>query len=108
MVLVEFAHAFGQRYELPISLKLFLLGGASVVFLSFLLVIQRKVSAQPKKVSEEIHLKKFSWVWAAISFIIFGLFVAAGIFGSQEIPENIVPTLFWLYIWIAVPLSCGV
>jgi hypothetical protein len=42
-----------------------------------------------------------------LSFVFLGLFVAAGIFGSQEPAENIVPTLFWLLIWIAVPLSCG-
>ncbi len=108
MGLPVFAHAFGQRYELPISLKLFLLGGASVVFLSFLLVIQRRVSAQPKYAKEEIHLKKFNWVWAIVSIIILGLLAATGLFGSQEIPENILPTIFWLVIWIAVPLSCGV
>ncbi len=102
------AHAFGQRYELPISLKLFLLGGAAVVFLTFLLIIQKKVSSRPVKTKEEIHIKDFSWPWAAISFALFALFAAAGIFGSQEIPENIVPTAFWLVIWIAVPLACGV
>ncbi len=30
-----------------------------------------------------------------------------GITGSQEIPENIVPTTFWLVVWIIVPLTCG-
>ncbi|MGH7750680.1 MAG: hypothetical protein ACREQ5_38805, partial [Candidatus Dormibacteria bacterium] len=32
----------------------------------------------------------------------------AGIIGSQEVAENIVPTSFWLIVWIAVPISCGV
>jgi hypothetical protein len=34
--------------------------------------------------------------------------IVAGIGGSQEVAENIVPTAFWLVAWIAVPLSCGV
>jgi hypothetical protein len=27
--------------------------------------------------------------------------------GSQAVAEDIVPTAFWLLIWIAVPISCG-
>jgi hypothetical protein len=38
---VLLAHAFGQRYDLPIPLTLFVVGGALVVVLSFLLVINR-------------------------------------------------------------------
>jgi hypothetical protein len=43
-----------------------------------------------------------------VSFVFLGLLIACGLFGSQEVAENIVPTLFWLVAWIAVPLSCGV
>ena len=35
------AHAFGARYDLPIPLLLFVLGGALVVIFSFLLVLRR-------------------------------------------------------------------
>lgn len=38
------AHAFGARYDLPIPLLLFVLGGAAVVVLSFLLVLPREVT----------------------------------------------------------------
>jgi hypothetical protein len=44
MKLQQFAHAFGERYELPLPLLLFVVGGAGVVFLSFLLVVRRKVA----------------------------------------------------------------
>src|SRR5437763_16045876 len=39
------AHAFGQRYDLPIPLWLFVLGGALVVIASFLLIVPRGASA---------------------------------------------------------------
>lgn len=105
------AHAFGQRYELPIPLALFVFGGASIVFLSFLLVLQTHVSAKKNaklKVEDHTHLQPLNYAWAATSFIILTSLIACGLLGSQNVPENILPTLFWLIIWIAVPLSCGI
>ena len=102
-----FAHAFGQRYELPISLSLFVIGGAVVVLISFLFVIRSKVDGGRTEQVESVHLAKFNWFWAAVSFIVLLLSILTGITGSQEVAENILPTLFWLVLWIAVPLSCG-
>ena len=39
------AHAFGVRYDLPIPLLLFVIGGAAVVVPSFVLVLPRAVRA---------------------------------------------------------------
>ena len=39
------AHAFGQRYTLPLPLLLFVLGGAVAVGASFLVVLPRTVAA---------------------------------------------------------------
>jgi hypothetical protein len=36
------------------------------------------------------------------------LLTLCGLLGSNEVAENIVPTVFWLVVWIVVPLSCGV
>lgn len=102
------AHAFGQRYELPIPLNLFILGGASIVFLSFLLVLPTHVSREKKlKVDDDTYLRRYTYWWSMSSFLLLFALVVCGLFGSQEIPENILPTLFWLVLWIAVPLSCG-
>ncbi|MDQ1496146.1 MAG: hypothetical protein QOG69_2629, partial [Actinomycetota bacterium] len=35
------AHAFGARYDLPIPLALFVIGGGVVVLISFMLVARR-------------------------------------------------------------------
>jgi hypothetical protein len=36
------------------------------------------------------------------------LLAAAGILGIQSVPDNILPTMFWLVFWIALPISVAV
>ncbi|HET6810762.1 MAG TPA: hypothetical protein VFH50_07110 [Acidimicrobiales bacterium] len=103
------AHAFGARYDLPVPLLYFVTGGAAVVFLSFLLVLPREVAVpEQPEAPDGSFVPRNRPVPAAIGLLGLGVLVVAGIIGSQEIPENIVPTAFWLVIWIAVPISCGV
>jgi hypothetical protein len=40
--------------------------------------------------------------------LVLALLVLAGLLGSQEVPENILPTAFWLVAWVALPLAVGV
>jgi hypothetical protein len=103
------AHAFGARYDLPVPLVYYVTGGAAVVFLSFLLVLPREVAqAEGSEELDGSFVRRNRAVPAAIGMLVLALLVVAGIIGSQEIPENIVPTAFWLILWIAVPISCGV
>jgi hypothetical protein len=105
-----FAHAFGQRYELPIPLLLFVLGGAGIVLVSFLVVLPHKVAAAkvPQQSDGAVLGDKHKAIWAVLSLLVLAALIIIGITGSQEVPENILPTLFWLVGWIAIPLSCGV
>lgn len=102
------AHAFGQRYELPIPLLLFVLGGALVVFLSFLLVLPRSVEAGEEPPTDDRAPVSHHPVAGVVAVVLLVLLGLAGITGAQDVPENILPTFFWVYVWIAVPLSCGV
>lgn len=102
------AHAFGQRYELPLPLVWFVLGGAAAVVASFLLVLPRSVAnTTTESASEAVASGSLRPVRAVVSFLVFAGLVFAGIAGSQDVAENILPTAFWLVLWIAVPLSCG-
>ncbi|TME47037.1 MAG: hypothetical protein E6I55_06625, partial [Chloroflexi bacterium] len=103
------AHAFGKRYDLPVPLALFVFGGAAVVFASFLLVLPTAVAATAEGPArrDRIPLRRPAGVGMAIAIAIVAALVVAGWTGSQEVAENIVPTAFWLLIWIAVPISCG-
>lgn len=103
-----FAHAFGQRYELPIPLALFVFGGAAVVLLSFFLVLRSEVTTGAAiPVKDRAYVTPFNLITALVSFALLGALITAGIIGSQTVAENILPTLFWLGAWVAIPLSCG-
>lgn len=106
-----FAHAFGQRYELPIPLGFFVFGGALIVFLSFLLVLPTRISGSSEgvgRLTEVVANKRRGYVSSLVSIALLLALIVCGFVGSQEVAENIVPTLFWLIVWIAVPLSCGI
>jgi hypothetical protein len=106
------AHAFGARYDLPIPLKLFVLGGAVVVVLSFLVAERRTVDTARGEPSEDSAfvrpMSPSGVVGAVISLLVLAFLVTVGITGSQVISENIVPTSFWLIAWIIIPLTCGI
>jgi hypothetical protein len=103
------AHAFGARYDLPIPLLLFVLGGAAVVVLSFLLVLPRAVAHRETEEAptDGAYQRDLSPIWGVITIVLLALLIVCGIAGSQEVPENLVPTAVWLLLWIAVPLSVG-
>ena len=103
------AHAFGARYDLPVPLVYFVTGGALVVFLSFLLVLPRPVETPAgERAPDGSYLPGHRPLPAGLGLLVLALLVVAGIIGSQEVPENIVPTAFWLILWILVPITCGV
>src|SRR3954453_18966823 len=103
------AHAFGERYDLPIPLLLFVLGGALVVIFSFLLVLRRPDDARlyDDAAADVPGPPGASRVLGTISVAVLGFLVWVGVSGTQDVSENLLPTVFWLLVWIAVPLSCG-
>jgi hypothetical protein len=107
-MLINFAHAFGARYELPLPLLLFVVGGAGVVFLSFLLVMQRRVNKQAVIANvDEPYISNFSAIPEVLSYLILAALIFFGFAGSQEVAENFLPVFFWLVVWVVIPLSCG-
>lgn len=101
------AHAFGERYELPIPLVAYVLGGAAVVAASFALVVRTEVRSARSEVTDTTWVRRVPLTAGIPGVIIVGLLCWAGLAGVQEISENILPTLFWVYIWVAVPMLCG-
>jgi hypothetical protein len=101
------AHAFGERYELPIPILAYTLGGGAVVAASFLLIVRTQVRERPVDATDRTWVRRVPVTAGIPGVIIVGLLCWAGLAGSQEIPENILPTLFWVYLWVIVPLLCG-
>lgn len=103
----SYAHAFGQQYNLPIPVWIFLYGGAAAVAASFV-VIGLFVGDKSKNAPDyptRIVLNWLSklilskWVKAFLqlgSFLLLLLLIASGHLGSNDATSNIGPTLFWV------------
>lgn len=102
------AHAFGERVELPIPVIAFVLGGALVVAASFALVLPTKVSAAEEGPADRTQVRRVTNLAGIVGLVIIAGLCWAGLAGTQEVPENIFPTVFWVYIWVIVPLLVGV
>ena len=101
-------HAFGTRYDLPAPLYLFLIGAGAVVFISFLLVLQRPV-VRVQPVGDDVPAVPKTpgwpgWLMVAVSLAL----IIGGLYGSQSTPDNVIVTVFWLVFWIAVPISIAI
>jgi hypothetical protein len=106
------AHGFGQRYDLPLPLSLYLFGTAAAVVLSFVIVglfarhapgatgyPRIDLLARPlhRQIARALgtFLKLFS-----ISLLV--LTAIAGFYGSQNPYQNIAPTLVWIIWWVGL------
>lgn len=103
------SHAFGARYDLPIPLLLFIVGGVAVVLLSFLLVRLRAVGADDAntRFPDRVPDAATNGPVAVASLGALLLLALCGLRGSNTVAENILPTAFWLIVWIVIPLSSG-
>jgi hypothetical protein len=105
------AHGFGDRYDLPVPLSLWVAGAAIAVVLSFV-VIGALVRGSPGAGRyPRINLLRWSAarllvhprVWLtgqAISIAALGLIVAAGVVGTQNPTRNLAPTAIWVVWWV--------
>lgn len=106
-----FAHGFGQRYDLPVPLWLYITGAGTVVFFSFLVL--GLFVKKPPGLQGYPRLNLFRWgvgralinpfVVASVkiaSVFVFGLVVVAGLLGNQEPIENVAPTMVWVIWWV--------
>lgn len=104
------AHAFGARYELPVPVWLFVVGGAVTVTVTFLLVglfvrtgPERYAAARFSVPGPITCVLRHPWTVgvakiAAVSLLL--LIVAAGIAGHQDPNKNIAPTFVWVVWWV--------
>lgn len=101
------AHAFGERVELPIPLIAFVLGGAAVVAVSFAAVLPTKAAPRDSAAADTTDVRRVSVLAGVIGTIVLALLCWAGLAGVQEVPENILPEVFWVYVWVVLPLLVG-
>jgi len=103
------AHGFGQRYDLPVPLSLYLAGAGAAVAVSFVVIalfVRRPATvALPREPSLVVR----GTVWSAATFVgqvlavaLFVLVVAAGWFGNQNPLMNLAPTAVWVIWWVGL------
>ena len=95
------AHAFGERYDLPLPLHLWLAAAGLVVALSFLvfIVALRRGERSPRLFLLRIH-PRVAGALRVVSLLIFFLVIAAGLFGTQDPFRNFAPAFVWIAWWI--------
>lgn len=104
------AHAFGARYELPVPVWLFVVGGAVTVTVTFLLV-GIFVRTGPDRYAETEfaffgplgRMLRHPWTVGAaktIAVLLLAFVLAAGAFGHQNPNKNLMPTFVWVVWWV--------
>ena len=108
------AHAFGDRYDLPIPLNFFLIGGAATVALSFIVI-----GLFVKRGSNEIGYPRFNLLGVGVlgavlrskvffvivqvlAIAVFMGILSAALFGTGKPLGNIAPTFVWIIWWVGI------
>jgi len=107
------AHGFGQRYDLPIPLSLYLAGAALTVVLSCL-VLALWVRAGPTS-DRAWNIDLLRWplgralasrptiaVLRLLVAALFSLVIVAGLCGAQSPFRNIAPVMIWAVWWVGM------
>jgi len=105
------AHGFGQRYDLPLPLALYLSGAALTIVLSCLMLALFVRAAPRDPDGPRRDLLALSWTRALASpgvvaslrlaaVAVYALVVFAGLFGNQNTFRNIAPVAVWALWWV--------
>ena len=106
------AHGFGQRYDLPIPLWLYLLGSGATVGFSFLLL----AALSPARLLGEGRLRlavpsggvigrSIALAVRVAGIALLAIVVVAGLIGNQSPFKNIAPTMVWVIGWVGLSLA---
>jgi hypothetical protein len=111
-------HGFGVRYDLPISLALYLYAAAGVVVVSFVMValfagdrVGARAISYPRRESRLLtRVGRTPYPRVAGGVIgVLGLLaiIVTGLLGSQEPTRNPAEYLTWIYFWAGLVILCG-
>ncbi|MFQ5937637.1 MAG: hypothetical protein ACE5LB_14635, partial [Acidiferrobacterales bacterium] len=110
---VASAHAFGQRYDLPVPLELYLLGAAAAVAFSFVVIAAFVRRTPGPHAYPRINLLRYRFgralahgtILLTLKLISVGLLilvVLTGFLGDQHPIRNLAPTLVWIIWWVGL------
>src|SRR5262249_41547095 len=105
------AHGFGQRYDLPLPLSLYLWGAAAAVAVSFVIVglfvrdVQRAETYRHVDLLASQLAPLAPGVALALRLLAVALLlltILSGFWGNQNPYRNIAPTLVWIIGWVGL------
>lgn len=113
-----FLHGFGERYDLPISLALYLFAGGAVVVLSFVLVVlfagndlgEAAVDTPRWRAAwldSVVNSKSPRAVGSMLGVLFLAAIVVTGLLGSPEPTKNPAEYLLWIYFWAGLVILSG-
>jgi hypothetical protein len=107
-----YAHGFGQRYDLPVPLWLYLLGAGATVGFSFLVVGALAPARSSGDRGLRLALPSGGMVGRSIvlavriaAVVLFALVVIAGLIGNQSPFKNIAPAMVWVIGWVGLSFA---
>ncbi len=112
------AHAFGQRYDLPLPLSFFMSGGALAVLLSFIIMAITAKPTHKSRTFSRVNLLN-NPIGKALSHFIFIVFIrllfvgffllilATGFWGEQDPSKNFSIVMIWIIAWVGLAFVCG-
>jgi hypothetical protein len=105
------AHAFGERYDLPVPLPTVIASGGVVVVLSFVMAAWFMKPEAPPRVARTNLLSTWLRPFASApvrtaiqvaSVFLFVIGVLAGFSGVPDYSRNAAPTIFWVLGWVGL------
>ena len=106
------AHGFGDRYDLPVPLGLYLSAAGAAVVLSFVVIAmlaKRDLGVSyPQKDLLQWQLGRVAGHPATLaavrglSVFVVVVYLQAGLFGTDDPNANLVPTMTWVIFWVGI------
>jgi hypothetical protein len=109
-----YAHGFGQRYDLPVPLNMFLIGAGATVALSFVVIGLFVGKSSSEFRYPRLNLLRvgvlglvlsspvFSTLIGIVAVAIFALVLLTGLIGVNQPIDNFSPTFVWIIWWVGM------
>lgn len=112
-----YAHGFGETYDLPLPLWLYLWGAGATVLVSFVPISlftgrdarSGKTYSYPRfdlfrigALRVLLNSRPLLFALRALSVALFATVVFAGLLGEQSVTYNLAPTLVWILWWVGL------
>jgi hypothetical protein len=112
------AHGFGQRYDLPLPLSLYVTGACAAIVVTFLIVglFVREVSraeSYPRLDLNAYGLGRLcalpgpAFILKLCGLAVFIITIIAGFRGQEDPYRNIAPTMVWITFWVGLAYVCA-